>query len=146
MATPPDRRIFRQAALDRLSSPEQLDQLVVVADPVGWLAAGTVTALLAAILVWGIWGKIPDQVNGKGILVSSEGRVLDAMSPAAGTIAGLGGSLITQTAGLDAGLVVGDGVGGLLTGLEGLQPLYQAVVHGCRAAVRHLRDRGALHL
>lgn len=57
-----------------------------MSDPVGWLALGTVTVLLSAIVAWGIWGKIPDQVDGKGILVSAGGRVLDAMSPAEGTI------------------------------------------------------------
>lgn len=57
-----------------------------VSDPIGWLALSTVAALLAAIVAWGIWGKIPDQVDGKGILVSAGGRVLDAMSPSGGTI------------------------------------------------------------
>lgn len=89
MAILSGRQIFRQAALDRLSSPEQLDRLVRVSDPIGWLALGTVTTLLAAIVAWGIWGKIPDQVEGKGILVSAGGRVLDAMSPSEGTIAKL---------------------------------------------------------
>lgn len=75
--------------MDRLSSPEQLDRLVRVSDPIGWLALGTVSVLLTAIVAWGIWGKIPDQVDGKGILVSAGGRVLDAMSPAEGSIAKL---------------------------------------------------------
>lgn len=86
MAAPLGRHIYRQAALDRLSSPEQLDRLVRVSDPIGWLALGTVTLLLAAVVAWGIWGKIPDQVEGKGILVSAGGRVMDAMSPSGGTI------------------------------------------------------------
>lgn len=86
VAAPTGRQIFRQAALDRLSSPEQLDRLVRVSDPVGWLALGTVAFLLTAVVAWGIWGKIPDQVEGKGILVSAGGRVIDAMSPAGGTI------------------------------------------------------------
>lgn len=86
LSASPNRQIFRQAALDRLSSPEQLDRLIRVTDPVGWLALGTVGALLVAIVAWGIWGKIPEQVEGKGILVSAGGRVLDAMSPSEGTI------------------------------------------------------------
>jgi len=92
---PPKRQIFRQAALDRLSSPEQLDRLVRVTDTAGWLALGTVAFLLTAIVGWGIWGKIPEQVDGKGILVSADGRVLDAMSPSGGTIAKL---LVAQNA------------------------------------------------
>ena len=95
MSQPPKRQIFRQAALDRLSSPEQLDRLVRVTDTAGWLALGTVAFLLTAIVSWGIWGKIPEQVDGKGILVSADGRVLDAMSPSGGTIAKL---LVAQNA------------------------------------------------
>lgn len=89
MAGSQKRQIFRQAALDRLSSPEQLDRLVPVTDPFGWLALGAMTALLGAIVLWGIFGKIPEQVEGKGILVHTGGRVLDAMSPSEGTLARL---------------------------------------------------------
>ena len=32
--------IFRKVALERLSSPEQLDQLLQVTDPKGWMALG----------------------------------------------------------------------------------------------------------
>jgi len=89
MAQSSNRQIFRQAALDRLSSPEQLDRLVAVSDPLGWLTLTTLIALLAVIVGWGVFGKIPEQVEGKGILVSAGGRVLDAMSPSAGTISKL---------------------------------------------------------
>ena len=34
----PDNKIFRQALIDRLASPEQLDSLMQVTDPLGWLA------------------------------------------------------------------------------------------------------------
>ncbi len=43
----PGRRravIFRKVALERLSSPEQLDQLLQVTDPKGWLALGALGA------------------------------------------------------------------------------------------------------
>ena len=77
MAGDSNRQIFRQAALDRLSSPEQLDRLVAISDPLGWLALTTLMTLLAAIVAWGVFGKIPEQVTGKGILVSAGGRVLE---------------------------------------------------------------------
>ncbi len=89
MATVPNRRIFRQAALDRLSSPEQLDRLVAVSDPIGWVALSSLLGLLIAIVGWGVFGKIPDQVEGKGILISAGGRVIDAMSPSEGTLSKL---------------------------------------------------------
>lgn len=82
-------RIFRQAAVDRLSSPDQLDQLIVVADARGWLVTATLGVLLGALVGWGFAGTIPTNVPGQGILIASEGRVVAAMSPAAGRIEGL---------------------------------------------------------
>ena len=47
-----NKSIFRQAALERLSSPEQLDQLARVTQPVGWLALLALSlVILSAIVV-----------------------------------------------------------------------------------------------
>jgi HlyD family secretion protein len=83
---PPDR-IFRQAALDRLSSPEQLDQLMQVTTPKSWMALLAFGVLLLTALVWGLFGELPTRVKGRGILLKSggvfvvaargEGNVLD---------------------------------------------------------------------
>lgn len=79
-------RLFRQAALDRLSSPDQLDRAIVITDPRGWIVAATLGILLAALVIWGFAGSLPTNVQGKGILISQGGRVVAAMSPAAGQI------------------------------------------------------------
>ncbi|HEX4961036.1 MAG TPA: NHLP bacteriocin system secretion protein [Thermoanaerobaculia bacterium] len=78
--------IFRKVALERLSSPEQLDQLVQVTDPRGWLSLSGLGALLLAALAWGIWGTIPTQAHGEGILLR-QGGVSDLVSPASGQVA-----------------------------------------------------------
>ena len=82
----PSERIFRQIAIERLSSPEQLDRLITLASPVGWTAFLAIAVLLSAIVVWGFIGQIPTRVEGAGILVSRGGQVFDAMAPAAGTL------------------------------------------------------------
>ena len=46
--------LFRQEALDRLSSPDQLDQLMRVADPKRWIALTAIGALIVGVLVWGV--------------------------------------------------------------------------------------------
>jgi len=84
MAEP--RSIFRNAALERLSSPEQLDRLITLASPFGWAALCALALLLAVIVGWGLVGTIPTRVGGAGILVSRGGQVFDAMAPAAGTL------------------------------------------------------------
>jgi HlyD family secretion protein len=49
--------IFRHAALDCLSSPEQLEQLMQVVNPRHWLALATCGTLVGATLLWGLWGR-----------------------------------------------------------------------------------------
>ena len=65
--------IFRKVALERLSSPEQLDQLMQVTNPQGWLALVGLCALLAAALLWGIFGSVPTETTGEGILLRQGG-------------------------------------------------------------------------
>lgn len=67
------KQIFRKAALERLASPEQLDELMQVATPRGWLAFLALASLLVAAVAWGIWGRIPIQVNAPAILLHSGG-------------------------------------------------------------------------
>jgi HlyD family secretion protein len=77
--------IFRKVALERLSSPEQLDQLVQVTDPRGWLALTGLSALLLAAVGWGIWGSIPTESRGEGMLLR-KGGVSSIVSAANGQV------------------------------------------------------------
>ena len=79
--------IFRKVALERLSSPEQLDRLITLTSPIGWAALAAIVMLSLAIIAWGIFGVVPTRVEGSGILVSRGGQVFDAMAPAAGGLA-----------------------------------------------------------
>jgi len=77
--------IFRKVALERLSSPEQLDQLMQVTNPQGWLALLGLWGLLVAALLWGIYGRIPTEVTGEGILLR-QGGVSNVVSNGAGQV------------------------------------------------------------
>ncbi|HYD78260.1 MAG TPA: NHLP bacteriocin system secretion protein [Paucimonas sp.] len=61
--------LFRKSALERLSSPEQLDQMVRVADPFAWLALIAVWGILLAAVLWSVFGTIPSRISGQGILL-----------------------------------------------------------------------------
>jgi len=76
--------IFRAAAVERLSSPDQLDQLIGVTRPADWAAALVLGIALLVITSWSVIGRIPTRVEGEGILISNAGRVVDAMSAVAG--------------------------------------------------------------
>ncbi len=77
--------IFRKVALERLSSPEQLDQLMEVTSPKGWLALMALGSLLMAALAWGVFGSIPTQTTGTGILIR-QGGVSNVVSAETGQV------------------------------------------------------------
>ena len=63
------RSIFRAEALDQLSSPEQLEQLLQVTNRKSWITLATLGFLIFVVLLWSIFGRIPVTVNGTGILI-----------------------------------------------------------------------------
>ncbi len=77
--------LFRKAALDRLSSPEELDQLMRVTNPRAWLALMALGFLLVAGVLWSVFGVIPTKISGKGILIRT-GGVFDVASLGGGRL------------------------------------------------------------
>lgn len=77
--------IFRKVALERLSSPEQLDQLLAVTSPKSWLALAGAGAILAAALAWGFFGSIPTEAYGDGILIR-QGGVAEVVATGTGQV------------------------------------------------------------
>ena len=65
--------VFRKSSLEQLSSPEQLDQLMRVATPKGWVVLFALLALIGVAIVWGIFGSVSVTVQGNGILMKSGG-------------------------------------------------------------------------
>lgn len=80
-------RLFRKSALDRLSSPEQLDQLIRLTRPRDWVATLVVLLLIGLAVTWSFLGRVPERVKGSGILITSGGRVVDAVATGEGTLA-----------------------------------------------------------
>jgi HlyD family secretion protein len=80
-------RIFRAAAIERLSSPEQLDQLVRITRPLDWAAILAIGLALTVVVVWSLVGRIATRAPGEGILIIGGGKVVDAVSAAAGRLA-----------------------------------------------------------
>ena len=65
--------IFRKVSLDRLASPEQLDQMMTATTPGGWLALGALGLLLVTGVGWGFAGYVPEKLAGQGILIKTGG-------------------------------------------------------------------------
>lgn len=77
--------LFRKKSLERLSSPEQLDQLMQVVNPRSWIPLASLGSLVFIALLWSIFGRIPMTVEGRGILVFP-GNVVPLQSKSAGQI------------------------------------------------------------
>ena len=77
--------IFRQESLERLSSPERLDQLMQVLAPKDWLALTVFGSLTILGLAWSLVGRIPITVQGRGIFLQPR-QVVDLQSSIAGQL------------------------------------------------------------
>lgn len=65
-------KVFRKTSIDRISSPEQLNEYMKVVTPSVWLVLGAVVIILIGILVWGCFGTIKSKLS---VVVSSDGSV-----------------------------------------------------------------------
>ncbi|MEG4817378.1 NHLP bacteriocin system secretion protein [Microcoleus sp. K5-D4] len=62
-------KLFTTEAIDRLSSPERLDEMMQVVSPRSWLPLTAIGCLVAAAGVWSAIGRIPLTVSGQGVLL-----------------------------------------------------------------------------
>lgn len=65
--------LYRKSALERLSSPDQLDKVIRIASPLSWLALLAVTAVVAIVVTWSIVGTIPETITANGMVVAPVG-------------------------------------------------------------------------
>jgi len=77
--------IFRQKALERLSSPESLDQLMRIVPARDWLALAALGFLVVVASAWSVMGRLPTAVTGRGILIRP-GRLVDFQAIASGRL------------------------------------------------------------
>ncbi len=80
--------VFRKTALERLSSPDQLDSMLKITSPMSWLGIGAAAILAAVVAAWSFMGTIPDMVSAPGFLVYSY-NTNTLYSPALGTVKSL---------------------------------------------------------
>ena len=52
--------LFRQKSMERISTPEQLTDYIRVTRPGVWIVLAAAVLLLVSLLVWGVYGALPD--------------------------------------------------------------------------------------
>lgn len=67
------KQIFRKSLLDKLSSPEQLDKMIVITPPSFWIALSGAAVIIVAAVIWGFFGELPENVSATGIYVNEDG-------------------------------------------------------------------------
>lgn len=50
--------IFRQKSIDKVSSPEKLDDYIKVTTPGVWITLCAIVLLLVGTLIWGFFGEL----------------------------------------------------------------------------------------
>lgn len=58
-----ENSVFRKKSIDRISSPEELNDYIHVTRPGIWIILGAVIIMLLGMCVWGIFGKLEGRIS-----------------------------------------------------------------------------------
>ena len=61
-------QLFRKKSMERVSSPEQLNDYIRVSNPGVWIALTAVIVLLVGVCVWGIFGRLETTVGSAAVI------------------------------------------------------------------------------
>lgn len=78
-------KMYRRAALDRLSSPEDLDRMLTITSARHWLLLAGLLVFVGTSAVWSFVARLPTKAAGEGILIG-QGGVVNVVTTGAGTI------------------------------------------------------------
>lgn len=81
-------KLFRQAALNKLSMPDQLDRTLSVTSARGWITLVGLVGVVVGALVWGTLGSIPTLMPANGILIR-QGGLQQVKAPTGGQLTDL---------------------------------------------------------
>jgi hypothetical protein len=77
-----NERLFRKKSVDKVSSPEQLNEYIRVANPGVWMVLSAIVILLVGVIVWGFIGHLDTTLttavvcdNGEAVVYVKEADV-----------------------------------------------------------------------
>lgn len=77
---------FRESASNQYATFEQIDSLMHVIRPSGWLWLVVCSVISITVLGWSVAGSIVTRVHGEGIMVHEGGVVTNVVAPEAGRL------------------------------------------------------------
>lgn len=117
--------VFRKKSLDRVSSPEQLNEYIRVSNPGVWMILAAIVILLVGVCVWGVLGRLETTLSVAA--VSADGKTVlyvpeDSIDQVAeGMTVRVGDKEYTVTAITSAPVAVDDGFSDYALHVGGLQ-------------------------
>lgn len=69
-----NEEIFRKQSVDKLSSPEQLNDYIKVTSPSVWIFLSAIIVLLVGVCVWGFFGKLDTTID--VVALSEDGKIV----------------------------------------------------------------------
>lgn len=83
-----NQQLFRKSSIERVSSPEQLNDYIRVTNPGVWLVLAAVIALLIGACAWGMFGHLDTTISapvevrgGEARLLLEDGQQIDPDAP-----------------------------------------------------------------
>lgn len=58
-----NEQLFRKKSIDRVSSPEQLNEYIRVSNPSVWILLTAIVILLIGVCVWGVFGHLDTELS-----------------------------------------------------------------------------------
>lgn len=65
--------LYSKEALTKLRSPERLDTMLNIVNPMSWITLCAIGLLCFSVFIWSIFGAFTEQVTGTGILLDPNG-------------------------------------------------------------------------
>lgn len=62
-----DNPVFRKKSMEKISSPEQMNDYIRVSNPRVWMILAAVIVLLAGVCVWGLFGRLDTAFQTGGV-------------------------------------------------------------------------------
>lgn len=67
-----NEQLFRKKSIEKVSSPEQLNEYIRVSNPGVWMILAAIVILLAGVCVWGVLGNLDTTVTTVAVVENSE--------------------------------------------------------------------------
>ncbi len=99
---------FRHKALQKMSSPEQLDRMLRITLPRRWIGLTGLLLIVAGVVAWSAIAAVPTTLSGPGYLLP-QGGLRQVQSPVSGTVESL-------DVGIGDHVVAGEAIGRIAVG------------------------------